>query len=366
MPEKIRFGLIGANVSASWASVSHFPALMASADIELTAVCTTRAESAEEARTALGARLAFDDYREMVRSPEIEAVGVVLRVPQHYEVTKAAIAAGKHVFTEWPLARNTTEATELAELAYDAGIQSVVGLQARLSPTLMYVKELLDSGYLGEVLTYSVTGFRSGGSTSRPTGAMWQADANNGVNPLTVHFGHVVDALRFVAGDFESLRSNLSIAIPEWFEAETNQPVTVTAPDNVIVSGRLISGAVASVQVAAVPWAGPGFRMQIFGRDGTIVVTNSVSPQRGEASRLQMARDSNELADVEIPDRFNYLTPQFPEGDPFNVGQLYHQFAAAIRTGENHGPSFETAVSLHRLLDAVRSSSESGREVACD
>jgi predicted dehydrogenase len=281
-------------------------------------------------------------------------------------VTKAAIAAGKHVFTEWPLGRNTTEAIELAELARDAGIQSVVGLQARLSPTLMYVKELLDSRYLGEVLTYSVTGFRNGGSRSRPAGAMWQADANNGVNPLTVHFGHVVDALRFVAGDFESLRSNLSIAIPEWFEAETNQPVTVTAPDNVIVSGRLIGGAVASVQVAAVPWAGPGFRMQIYGRDGTIVVTNSVSPQRGEASRLQIARDSNELADVKIPDRFNYLPPQFPEGDPFNVGQLYHQFAAAIRTGENHGPSFDTAVSLHRLLDAVRSSSESGREVACN
>jgi predicted dehydrogenase len=77
-----------------------------------------------------------------------------------------------------------------------------------------------------------------------------------------------------------------------------------------------------------------------------------------------MARESNELADVEIPERFSYVPPQFPEGDPFNVGQLYHQFATAIRTGENHGPSFDTAVSLHRFLDAVRESSESGREVA--
>jgi predicted dehydrogenase len=195
---------------------------------------------------------------------------------------------------------------------------------------------------------------------------MWQADVNSGQNPFTVHFGHVVDALRFVAGDFESVRGNLSIAVPEWFETETNHPVTVTAPDNVMLSGRLIGGAVAAVHVAAVPWAGPGFRMQIYGRDGTIVMTNSVSPQRGEASRLQMARDSSELADVKIPDRFNYLTPQFPEGDPFNVGQLYHQFAAAIRTGDNRGPSFDTAVSLHRLLDAVRSSSETGLEVACE
>jgi predicted dehydrogenase len=105
MANKIRLGFVGANVRSTWASQSHLPALLASPDVELTAVCTTRPESAEEARQAFGAKLAFHDFRAMVASPEIDAVAVVVRVPSHYEPTKAAIEAGKHVYTEWPLGR---------------------------------------------------------------------------------------------------------------------------------------------------------------------------------------------------------------------------------------------------------------------
>src|SRR5205823_14694325 len=89
----------------TWSARSDLPALRASTDGELTAVCTTRADSAEAARVAWGARFAFDDWREMVASAEIDAVAVVVRVPSHYAPTKAALAAGKHVYCEWPLGR---------------------------------------------------------------------------------------------------------------------------------------------------------------------------------------------------------------------------------------------------------------------
>src|SRR5205823_11600767 len=79
MADKIRLGLIGASVSGTWSSRSHLPALQASSDAELTAVCTTKADSAEAARRAWGARLAFDDYRKMIASPEIDAVAVGLQ-----------------------------------------------------------------------------------------------------------------------------------------------------------------------------------------------------------------------------------------------------------------------------------------------
>jgi hypothetical protein len=146
MSNKIRLGLVGANVRAVWASQSHFPALLASPDVELTAVCTRRLESAEEAREALGAKLAFSDWRTMVTSPEIDAVAVVVRVPEHYGPTRAALEAGKHVYTEWPLGRTTAEAEELAAIARSAGLQTAVGLQSRVSPTLMYMQEQLESG----------------------------------------------------------------------------------------------------------------------------------------------------------------------------------------------------------------------------
>jgi predicted dehydrogenase len=78
MADKIRLGLIGASGKGTWSSRSHLPAVQASSDVELTAVCTT---SAEAARRAYGAQLAFDDYRKMIASPEIDAVAVVVRVP---------------------------------------------------------------------------------------------------------------------------------------------------------------------------------------------------------------------------------------------------------------------------------------------
>ena len=78
MAEKIRLGLIGASIRGTWSARSHLPALQASSDVQLTAVCTTKADSAEAARQAWGARLAFDDYHKMIASPEIDAVAVVV------------------------------------------------------------------------------------------------------------------------------------------------------------------------------------------------------------------------------------------------------------------------------------------------
>ena len=74
--------------------------------------------------------------------------------------------------------------------------------------------------------------------------------------------------------------------------------------------------------------------MEMYGREGTLVITGRVSPQRGETLRLRGARGTNELADLEVPDRFVFVPTDFPRGDPFNVGQMYGRFAESIRTGK--------------------------------
>src|SRR5438045_328976 len=127
MADKVRLGLIGASVRGTWSARSHLPALRASSEVELTAVCTTRADSAEAARRAWGARLAFDDWREMIASPEIDAVAVVVRVPSHYAPTKAALEAGKHVYCEWPLGGTTAEGVEMVALEMGRGVITEVG-----------------------------------------------------------------------------------------------------------------------------------------------------------------------------------------------------------------------------------------------
>jgi predicted dehydrogenase len=335
---------------------------MASPDVEMTAVCTTRPESAAEAREAFGAKLAFHDYREMVASPEIDAVAVVVKDPEHYGPTRAALEAGKHVYTEWPLGRTTAEAEELAALARSKGVQTAVGLQSRVSPTLAYMKELIENGFVGEVLSCHVTTMRDG-ALARPSSRTWQRDASLGANTLTIANGHVIDALRFVLGNFARLACLVTTQAPQWYETDTQQMVDVTAPDNVLVSGQLAGGAVASVHVGAVPWAGSGFRMEIYGREGTMIVTGSVSSQRGETLRLQGARGSHDLAELDVPDTYVYVPADFPRGDPFNVGQMYALFADAIRTGRNRLPTFDTAVELHRFLDQIKQASDEKREV---
>ncbi len=363
MANKIRLGFVGANPSSTWASQSHFPALLASPDVELTAVCTSRPESAEAARVAFGAKLAFHDFHAMVASPEIDAVAVVVRVPSHYEPTKAAIEAGKHVYTEWPLGRTTAEAVELTALARAKGVQTATGLQSRVSPALVYMKEQIEAGYVGEVLACHVTTMRDG-TLERPSSRTWQRDASLGANTLTIANGHVIDALRFVVGDFARVACMVTTQARQWFETDTRQMVDVTSPDNVLVSGQLARGAVASVHVGAVPWAGGGFRMEIFGREGTLVATGNVSSQRGDMLRLQGARHSHALQDMELPQRLTYVPDSFPRGDPFNVGQMYALFAEAIRTGNNRLPTFDTAVELHRFIDLIQQASDTGRTLS--
>ena len=367
MAGKIRLGFVGANIHSDWANKSHFPALRASPDIELTAVCTTNPQSAEEARQAFGANLAFSDYRVMAASPEIDAVAVVVRVPSHYGPTMAALEAGKHVYTEWPLGRTTAEAEDMAAAACAKGVQTAIGLQSRVNPALLYMKDLVAAGYVGKVLTSRATAFRRG-ALERPAHRTWFADVTQGATPLTIMTSHIVDSLRFVTGDFAQLSALVTSQVHEWRERETGKAVQVTAPDNIMLHGQLGSGAVASVHVATIPWAPAGYLMEVYGTEGKLSISSKVSSNHGEQNemlKLQGAQKGHELQDLTPPERFTFLPVGFPRGTPFPIGQMYALFARAIREGKTPPqlPTFNTALQMHRLLDVIRQASETGKMV---
>jgi predicted dehydrogenase len=285
MVGKIRLGLLGASASETWSSRAHFPALKASSGFELTAVCTTKPQRAKAARRANGARLALADYRAMVASPEIDAVAVVVRVPSHYAPTKATLEAGKHVYREWPLGRTTEEALELAALPKSTGRVTAVGLQARVKPALMYMRELVACCYVGEIRAVHVRLLRDR-VLARPKHRAWQRDASPRANTLTIPNGHTVDAMRLVAGDFARRSAVVATQVRQWRVTDANEVFKVTSPDNVLVSGWLTNGAVVSSHVGTIPYAGSNYRMAIYGRDGTPVAGGEDYPQLRTVSFL--------------------------------------------------------------------------------
>ena len=361
MADRIRLGIIGANPTVGWACRSHLPAVVASLEFEFAAACTTRIETAMESARQYGARLAFNDYQKMLEHPDIDAVAVVLRVPAHYQITKDALNAGKHVFTEWPLGRTLEEADEMANLTRLKGVTAVVGLQARAAPAIRQMKQLVDEGYVGEIISCSM-GMIRGGVLARTSDRTWQRDNELGATTLTIPAGHSLDTIRFVVGEFSEVSSVVSTQVPQWLETDTQKYLDVTAPDHILISGRLANGAAVSAHVASVPWAGSGYRLEIYGREGTLLATSEDSPQLGPV-RLQGARHGDLLDDMLISEDHTYVQVGMPQGAPYNVGQLYYLFSEAIHGVDSRQPDFDIGVGLHRFIEAVRKASNEKRVV---
>ena len=134
---KIRVGIVGASPSRGFASIAHIPALQSLPDFEISAVCTTRQDSAYAAAKHFGVPLAFSDAEKLARHPDVDLVTVSVKVPDHYLPVVAAIEAGKHVYCEWPLGRNTDEAARMRDAANHKGVRHAVGLQGQV-----YVRRL--------------------------------------------------------------------------------------------------------------------------------------------------------------------------------------------------------------------------------
>src|SRR5712671_7878711 len=166
---RIRVGIIGANPDRGWAAQAHIPALRSlSDDFEITAVSTSRRASADAARELFGVPAAFDNHQELVNSPAVDVVAITVKVPYHRELATAALEAGKAVYCEWPLGNGLREAEALAALAKKQGVLAVAGLQARSAPAVAYVRDLVEDGYVGEVLSATLIGSGMGWGPTVP------------------------------------------------------------------------------------------------------------------------------------------------------------------------------------------------------
>ena len=140
----IRIGIVGANSTASWAKVSHIPAIQSLRGVKLAAVATRNEQSAREAADAFGAEHWFSDPFAMIRDDRIDLVTVTVNVPAHRDLVLAALEAGKAVYCEAPLGCNVAETEELARAVRSN--HTAIGWQGRYNPAVRRAAEMVSSG----------------------------------------------------------------------------------------------------------------------------------------------------------------------------------------------------------------------------
>lgn len=357
---KIRVGVIGANGGSDrWGARAHLPAVLALDEVQLVAVCTSREETARNAQQRTGTPLAFWDYREMVQSPEIDLVTVAVHISLHHPIVLAALEAGKHVFCEWPLALDAAQAQTMASLARTRRARHAVGTQARFSPGIMYGKELMEQNYVGRPLLFHMTHFLSSALELRPSHRWWLMRAEEGGGAILIACGHALDVVRWYLGEVDEVSGTVETLVHETRFSDTGEVVPVTAIDTVSCMARLATGVTGTMHVSTACKRGSGFRLEVYGTEGRLLVESPDMVQYSRA-RVYGARGNETFRELPVPDRLHEVPVLPPDSQALQVAQLLRRFIRSIHDGMSFHPNFEEAVSLHRTIEAIKRSAATG------
>lgn len=344
MSSVIRIGLIGAG---SVARRVHAPGFRLCPDVEIAAA----ADPDFEAAASTGAPHLYNDPAQLLAEAPVDAVVIAVPTHLHHDLTLAALAAGKHVLCEKPLAMGAPEAEAMLEAAEKAGVIHMTAFTYGFTPAVRYLKQLVAQGELGEIrsvrgaylmaLSPHVLGWRSQSSL-----------AGSGVlGDVGSHLIHIVLDL---AGEIEAL-----CALQRRFRDDPGSDVE----DWISFIAELASGAVGTFEISRVcPGRGADIAeemsIEVYGSKGGAAFSlqdpRGLHLAIGEAGRNAAAR----LERVAIPEQY-WKLPGAPrdaaEGEPrwtYRYDQAF-QFVSNIRDGQVREPSFEAGLQTQRVLDAA-------------
>ena len=358
MPSPIGVGVIGASADRTWATRAHLPAIAASPDFALRAVSTSRRETADKAAAAFHVP-AFDNVQQLIDQPDVDLIVVAVKVPLHADIVRAAIRSGKPVFCEWPLGNGLVETDQLAQEAVAANVRTFIGLQARSSPGVNFVRELVRDGFVGDVLSTSIVASAGGwGQTITPADA-YTLDLASGASMLTIPFAHTLDALSYTLGQLASVTAETATRRPFATEDGTGRHVPITVADQILLAARLAFGATASLHFRGGMSAGTNFLWEINGTAGDLVLTAANGHIQMNALTIQGSQHGDPLRSLEIPQHFQWAPANTPEGFPRNVGQAYTLIAQDLRDNSRRAPTFADAVHLSKILARIEQSASS-------
>ena len=356
----LRIGIVGGGQPTVWGARVHAPAWRALKGIEITAVCTSREETAREAAKRMDIPHAFWDFGEMARAPYVDLVCVAVRAGLHEQVVMAAVEAKKHVFCEWPLALDGDQAARMAKAVKAAGVTHGVGTQGRYSPSLMYARDLVAQGAIGQPLVFAMTMLSPRAVVPRPADKWWVPHVEEGGSGLIIGCGHATDALRMVIGEIDSVCGRVQVLQKETRVEGQDKPTITTSPDTVSYLARLSNGAEGTVNFTYFAWHGEGWRLDVYGKEGRLLLTSKDLAQMGPAA-ITLGKKGGKMEQMAVPVQYHWITNVDLNSNVYNVAQEFSRFLPTIgKPGAFHN-NFDDAVALHLVLDAIDRSSSSGK-----
>jgi predicted dehydrogenase len=358
----IRIGIVGlSSKPGAWATLAHLPRLAGSPNYVIVALCNSSLESTKAAIKAHSlpeTTKAYDSYDKLAADPDVDLYVVSTRADTHYDVAMPALKAGRNVFVEWPLAATTEQAKEMAALAHEKNVKTIIGLQGRMSPSVRKVKEMIDSGVLGEVHSVNYQGaihiWQNNAVSERYSYFM---DRKVGGNPLTIYGGHILDSIMFAVGELKpgtytpmavNFRPKMHIAKDDGSLSE--ELYDKNTPDQILLQGQLdrTPPAVFSFHLRAGDRfiGSPGSTWRIYGTKGELAVEfASAGPQMAKAGSIKFSNfEKGEIEDIATDEGGSEWTDLPTQGQ--NIGRLYEAYAQGLPYGD-----FDLAVKRHELID---------------
>ncbi|KAI0835230.1 NAD(P)-binding protein [Hypoxylon sp. FL0890] len=345
----IRVALVGLSSSAktSWAAEGHLPYLLSPrgrAHYKIVALLNSSIPAAEAARLHFDLPSdvkAFGDPNALASDPDVDLVVCCTRVDTHGLTTGPSLRAGKAVYIEWPLVEDYQKAFALTEKKRLDN--SIIGLQGRISPIVLKIKEILKSGRIGKVLSSDVRAY--GNLLPRdllPEGLSYFADRNVGGNPITIAYGHTIDYVHEVLGEFSSFKSRMQIQRPaikvRGKDGSQIEERRTDVPDLLTIHGQLAPGKADIVEDATLSLTyrsgqqfkgTPGFVWTINGEVGEIMVTANGAYVHSDSYREPIEIKIHDHATDEVVE-VEWDWKDWQKELPYRsriVGELYERFA---------------------------------------
>lgn len=337
MAEPIKIGIAGLG-RAGWGM--HCRELQGREDLfTIVAACDLIASRRERMEERYGCRV-YERIEDMIADPEVELVDIATRSHEHHRHALMALEAGKDVFLEKPMCTTYQEATELKAASERLAGTLYVRHNRRFDPDFLHVREIIDSGILGEV--YEVRLARHGYQRRDD----WQTIKAYGGGQLLNWGPHVIDhALRFVDGAVVSMYGALKL-VAAVGDAEDHIKIVIQGENGLLVDLE-ISGGVAI--------GSPTYL--VFGKRGSLALS-------GREIRLKYLNPKQELAHREADpgtpgETFGQkeILPWIEETIPVREGSnavIWDHLYQAIREGARFPVSLDEAVQVMWVISAVK------------